>query len=203
MRRPEFVARQGSRPEGWLGSLLALVMRWETAAENDAALELLRLEPTDRYLEVGFGHARTLARAAGRTRIAVGVDASPDMARRASTLLRDRIAAGFAEIHCASGPDLPFPSGAFDKILCVHTLYFWRDPALHLTEFRRVLAPGGRLVLGARPDSPRVQARFPSTVYSFRSAAHTAGLLGIAGFSQVHVGGPSRGVDLFCATPGT
>lgn len=202
MRRPEFVARQGSRPEGWLGSLLAFVMRYETAAENEAALELLLLEPSDRYLEVGFGHARTLARAAARTRIAVGVDASPDMARRASTLLRDRIAAGFAEVHCASGPDLPFPSGAFDKILCVHTLYFWRDPAPYLAELRRVLASGGRLVLGARPDSAPVRAAFPSAIYSFRPAAHTAALLRTAGFSQVHVGGSRRGVDLFVATPG-
>jgi len=41
MRRPEFLARHGRRPEGWFGRVLAKLMDWETSKENDAALDLL------------------------------------------------------------------------------------------------------------------------------------------------------------------
>lgn len=199
MRRPEFVARQGSRPEGWLGSLLALVMRWETAAENDAALDLLRLEPTDRYLEVGFGHARTLAKAAAGVRVAVGVDASADMVRRGRRLLGSHLATGYLELYCTAGPELPFPAAAFDKILCMHTLYFWPAPVAHLAESRRVMANGGRLVLGVRPDSPRLRQSFPASIYAFYSRERLREMLAEAGFMHVAVQPTTGGVDLWTA----
>lgn len=200
VRRPEFLARQGSRPEGWLGSLLARFMRFETAPENDAALEALDPRTEDRYLEVGFGHARTLLHAARRVRITVGVDASPRMVRAAARRLRDRIAAGVAELHCSADPELPFPDAAFERILTVHTLYFWPHPEAHLTELRRVLAAGGRLVLGARPDSPATRAAFPAHVYRFYPRERTLAMLSTAGFEEVQVlADVARGVDLFVA----
>jgi hypothetical protein len=47
MRRPEFVARQSSRPRGILGRLLGHVMAMETASLNNEALELLALQAPD------------------------------------------------------------------------------------------------------------------------------------------------------------
>ena len=59
MRRPEFIARQSSRPRGLVGRLLGHVMAIETASLTRDALGLLALQPADRLLEVGFGHGRT------------------------------------------------------------------------------------------------------------------------------------------------
>lgn len=42
---------------------------------------------------------------------------------------------------------LPFPTGAFDRILAVHALEEARDPAALVREMGRVLSPSGRLVL--------------------------------------------------------
>jgi ubiquinone/menaquinone biosynthesis C-methylase UbiE/CheY-like chemotaxis protein len=55
----------------------------------------------------------------------------------------------------ASAPfHLPFRSGAFDKILMSLVLSYIFNPAETLREVRRVLAPGGRLVLSTmRPDA--------------------------------------------------
>jgi hypothetical protein len=66
MRRPEFIARQSSRPRGLVGRLLGHVMAIETASLNSQALELLGLQPSDRLLEVGFGHGRTIRLAAAQ-----------------------------------------------------------------------------------------------------------------------------------------
>ena len=42
---------------------------------------------------------------------------------------------------------LPFPSGAFDKVVSVSCLEHFRDPAQGLREMIRVLKPGGRLAI--------------------------------------------------------
>jgi len=40
------------------------------------------------------------------------------------------------------------PSGAYDAIVCTHTLHIVDDPLRFLNELRRLLAPGGVLLLG-------------------------------------------------------
>ncbi|WP_424951594.1 class I SAM-dependent methyltransferase [Deinococcus sp.] len=46
-----------------------------------------------------------------------------------------------------SAQSLPFPDGSFEVVLCQHGLPFFPDPALALAEMRRVLRPGGRLLV--------------------------------------------------------
>jgi len=85
MRRPEFIARQSSRPRGMIGRLLGHVMAIETASLNSEALALLALQPSVRVLEVGFGHGRTIRLAAAQVPqgFVLGVDVSRDMVRMA------------------------------------------------------------------------------------------------------------------------
>ena len=64
MRKPGFIARQGRKPSGLLGQIVARVMAKETADENDVAVELLQLCPDDAVLEIGCGHGDTLAKCA-------------------------------------------------------------------------------------------------------------------------------------------
>jgi hypothetical protein len=53
MRKPLFIARQGRRPVGLFGHIVARVMARETAPENARTLDLLDLRTGDRVLEVG------------------------------------------------------------------------------------------------------------------------------------------------------
>src|SRR5258708_31433721 len=81
MRRPEFLARQGRCPSGFLGSVVGRIMAHETAPENAVAVQLLQLKPTDHVLEVGFGHGRTVRAMVKQVpdgRVA-GVDVSKEM----------------------------------------------------------------------------------------------------------------------------
>ena len=96
MRRPAFIARQASCPSGILGRLLGRIMAVETAAANDKALELLAIGPNDRVLEIGFGHGRTITRAAAlaSTGFVAGVEVSETMVRMATRQNRRLIAEG-------------------------------------------------------------------------------------------------------------
>src|SRR6185295_1059533 len=64
VRRPVFIARQAERPTGLLGRALGAIMALETRSLNDEVLQRLAIAPSERILEIGFGHGRTLERAA-------------------------------------------------------------------------------------------------------------------------------------------
>jgi ubiquinone/menaquinone biosynthesis C-methylase UbiE len=201
MRRPEFLARHGRRPEGWLGNALATVMSWETRRENDAALALLDVQPRERVLEVGFGHGRGIAAAARLARggLVSGVDHAPDMVAMAARRNRDAIRQGLVDLRQADCSMLPFDAASFDKAWSVHTIYFWNDPRQVLGEIRRVLKPGGRLVLGFRAESELTRAAFPESIYRFYPAGQVRELLLQAGFVNVTLSNEfsgSRGVIL-------
>jgi SAM-dependent methyltransferase len=207
MRRPRFIAEQSRRPRGWLGWLIGSLMARETAAANDAVLDALALTETDRVLDVGCGHGRTVERAASavpRGHVA-GIDFSEEMLRLANRRCRSLVDEGRVELRCGDASALPYPSQTFDKVLSVHTLYFWPDAPAVVREIHRVLADGGRLVLGFHPkEDARFVADFPESVYRFHSVDDAKGLLFAAGFAGVtaSVAAGRDGVTLVTATRG-
>jgi SAM-dependent methyltransferase len=199
MRRPEFIARQSSCPSGWLGRVIGHIMARETRAENAIALRLLGLRPNDAVLEIGFGHGRVIAEMARRCveGKVCGLDSSATMLQMARDLNRETIANGTVTLDLGDSNALPYASASFDSVLSVHTIYFWKEPLTHLREVLRVLKPGGRFVLGYRPDSDRMRAAFPESVYTFRSVEQVRELMSTAGFQleqQEPSGATSRDV---------
>jgi arsenite methyltransferase len=144
------VARQLSRPSGWLGrTVTTRVLNRGNRELIEATLDALALSPGARLLDVGFGGGALLALARRR-----GVEslAGVDPSEAAIRSVRDHPPRGLAgarvRLEQGSAEALPFPDGAFDAIASTNTVYFWPDPAAVLAELRRVLAPGGRLALG-------------------------------------------------------
>jgi len=103
----------------------------------------------DRVLDVGCGpgyFVRMLAEAVGPTGSAAGIDAAPEMIdyarRKARRLPNCRFESGSAEA-------LPFPDASFDVVASSLMLHHLPDE-LRLqaaTEMRRVLRPGGTVLL--------------------------------------------------------
>jgi SAM-dependent methyltransferase len=165
-------------------------MALETAAPNRRALELLELNENSRVLEVGFGHGRTLAHAAelAPKGFVAGIDISRAMVDMAQTFNRDRIAKRQIEVRQASSDSIPYPGQSFDRILAVHTLYFWPDPMAHLREIHRVCAVGGRFLLAFGPkEDARAVAALPQSIYRFYSVDEAGELLANAGFHKVTI----------------
>jgi len=95
-----------------------------------------------RVLDIGCGNGALLRALGERVKIGVGVDASAAMievARRESG--SERLT--FATIN---GPTLPFPDASFDVVISLLSFrYLDWDPVMN--EIRRVLAPGGKLLV--------------------------------------------------------
>jgi SAM-dependent methyltransferase len=188
MRRPEFIARQGRCPTGLLGRLIARVMAAETAEANAHLLSLLGPRPTDHLLEIGFGHGRTIERAAALVPegFVAGVDLSEDMVRMATQRNRQAVRERRVELQLGDSAHLPYPDCHFDKVCSLHTLYFWPDPEQHLREIHRVLKPAGRFVLGFGPrDDEKAIANFPATVYRFYTGDEVSTMLDRIGFEDI------------------
>ena len=74
---------------------------------------------------------------------------------------------------------LPFEDGSFDRITCTNVLYALEKPADALMELRRVLKPGGILVL----TTPQSMGNTDPIL-----KAHLRGIRGIAGWLRFAVG---------------
>lgn len=77
---------------------------------------------------------------------AYGVDASADMLAQAQEALKD-LPHVRLEQREVNGTGLPYPSRTFDLITCTNALHDIRDPVGFLSDMRRLLVPGGQLLL--------------------------------------------------------
>ena len=97
-----------------------------------------------RVLEVAIGTGRNLEHYPPDVTV-TGIELSPAMlaiARQHSTDLgRD------VDLREGDAQALPFPADSFDTVVCALSLCTIRDPAAAIAEMKRVLRPGGRLLL--------------------------------------------------------
>jgi SAM-dependent methyltransferase len=110
-------------------------------------LKVLELKSDDYLLEVGCGGGAFLQDALRSGCKAAGLDHSSEMVRVARELNRDAINSNRLEIRQGEADSLPFPDGTFTCAVMTGVFGFIEDPLKVLSEIRRVLAPGGRLVL--------------------------------------------------------
>ena len=185
MRRPRFIAEQARHAKGLLGRLIAFIMARETWAENLRALDALDIQADDHVLDIGCGHGRSIGRLAALAPrgCVVGADPSDLMAEIAVARNRALVRKGRAKVVIATAADLPFPAAEFDKALCVHVIYFWKDLAISFREIARVLKPGAKFALVFR-SSRHVAAvqSFPPDVYRFPELDEVRAALAQAGF---------------------
>lgn len=175
------MAKQLARPRGWLGrKLMVQALNQGNKSMLDSAVESLDPRPNERIVDVGFGGGYALDRIRERVAPArpVGIEISLPMIDAGRERWRDAV-----ELHCADVTAMPLADSAADGIVSVNTIYFWPDPGAALREVRRVLRPGGRLVLGIRRQS--VMRLSPITWFGFRlySLGAIEDLLRQAGFA--------------------
>jgi ubiquinone/menaquinone biosynthesis C-methylase UbiE len=142
--------RQFSGPEGALGHVAGWLMVRKNQAANAWLVELLDAKPAERVVEVGFGPGLAVERNLARGAFVAGVDRSSLMVRKAVARVASAVRDGRVDLRHGSVEALPFADADFTRALALNSLQFWPSAEAGLAELRRVLAPGGRLVLGQR-----------------------------------------------------
>ncbi|WP_336028980.1 class I SAM-dependent methyltransferase [Geodermatophilus sp. FMUSA9-8] len=132
--------------------------------------------PGERVLEVGCGAGvlvTELAAAVGDGTV-VAVDRSARMAAATTRRNRAAVDAGRVRVHAVPLLDADLAGERFDAAVAVDVRAFWTPPAPEWDVLARVLAPGGRMVLGFSVMRPEDRERVPAAV------AEAAGARGFA-----------------------
>ncbi len=121
---------------------------WTTTAEQDGFIRLLGLKPGQTLLDIGCGSGGPMLRIVERTGVtASGIDVHGDgiAAARRQAEGRGLLDRATFEVCDATGP-LPFESDSFDAVLSVDAISHMPRRAEVLTEWARLIKPGGKLL---------------------------------------------------------
>jgi SAM-dependent methyltransferase len=114
--------------------------------DRPAVLELLGDVRSERVLDAGCGPGLYLEELVARGAIAVGIDGSREMVRLAHRRLEER---ALVRQHHLTRP-LPFVDGEFDAAISALVIHYLEDRISFLRELRRVVKPGGRVVISTQ-----------------------------------------------------
>ena len=162
------------------GLLSNSALTWQGIAE---ATEALHLSPGATLLDLACGRGCYGLEIAGRTDARlVGVDFSAEAIQQARQQARRLGRTAAFHVGDLAAPGLG--AGAAGAVLCVDAIQFAPRPDAAYRELRRVLAPGGRVVLTCwepvNPGDERVLDRL--------RGVNLRGGLAAAGFSDIEVG---------------
>jgi len=145
----EKMAKQSSKPTGRFGTFYARLMNIGHSKVTRWGLNHVSTNKDDTILDIGCGGGKTVNTLANRATEGklYGIDYSEDCVAVASKINKKLIDAGRVEIFHASVESLPFPNDSFDLVTAVESYYFWPDLINNLKEIRRVLKPGGSVIL--------------------------------------------------------
>jgi arsenite methyltransferase len=145
MVRPAALRFEGERAR----ALESIYLTPDIVAQREAVLAALDPRPGERVLDLGVGPGLLAAAVAARVgaRGAVhGVDVSADMLAIAAA--REPVPeAGPLTLAQGTVSALPVVDAAFDAAVCTQVYEYVADVRAALAEARRVLRPGGRLVI--------------------------------------------------------
>jgi phosphatidylethanolamine/phosphatidyl-N-methylethanolamine N-methyltransferase len=137
--------RQVERAYELLAPVYDFIFDWIFAPGRTAAVSQLALAPNDTVLEVGIGTGLNLPLYPPLTRL-TGIDLSSEMLDKAVERVQN-LAMPNVTLKVMDATSLDFADNEFDKALATYTISAVPDPVAVLREMRRVVKPGGTLVI--------------------------------------------------------
>jgi len=121
------------------------VFDWIFAPGRSSAIKQLALGPGDTVLEVGIGTGLNLPLYPPSCRL-TGIDLSSEMLDKAVERVQN-LAMPNVTLKVMDATSMDFGDNEFDKAVATYTISAVPDPVAVLREMRRVVKPGGTLVI--------------------------------------------------------
>jgi len=131
------------------------------------------LDPADVVLDVGCANGAHTLKAAARAKRVVGMDYDVGQLRVAADTARSRGLDNVQVFAWDLTRALPFPEGAFDAVLFLDVIEHLDERQPVLREIRRVLKPGGRLLVSGPNRESRWRERLRRAgLFAFQDEDH-------------------------------
>lgn len=144
-------SKKARRLYDFLSPFYEYLTRYESLSK-ERGLEVAEIKSGYVVLEVGFGTGRTLIESAvrvGKDGMVYGTDISPKMLEKARKRVKKHKLTKKVDLQLGDARKLPYKEEVFDVVFNSYMLDLVDTPEISkvLVEFKRVLKPGGRLVL--------------------------------------------------------
>lgn len=184
-------------PGGRAARPMAHVLNFFNHRSGERAAAALGVRPGHRVLEVGLGGGAAIPstlRALDGVGLLCAVDLSGDMVGLAARRFITAVGDGRLVLVNADALALPLDSGTFDRAFALHSHMYWPAVLAGIRELRRVLVPGGRLLLAMDTVAGiAVLQRFMGSNRQGESG-QLSNLLAEAGFAEITTQKLTRGV---------
>ena len=137
--------RQVQRAYELYAPVYDFIFDWIFSPGRAAAVKLLDLQRSDSVLEVGIGTGLNLPLYPATTQL-TGIDLSQEMLDKAVERVQS-LAMPNVTLKVMDATSLDFGDNEFDKAVATYTISAVPDPVAVLREMRRVVKPGGVIVI--------------------------------------------------------
>jgi len=143
--KPALEKRQVKRAYALYSPVYDFLFDWIFHPGREAAVKLLGIRPGDRILEVGIGTGLNLPLYPRRCQL-VGIDLSEQMLEKAQGKIEE-LGLDNVTLKVMDAGATDFADNEFDRALATYVISAVPDPVGVLREMRRVVKPGGVLVI--------------------------------------------------------
>ncbi|MQA06118.1 MAG: methyltransferase domain-containing protein [Streptosporangiales bacterium] len=134
-------------PRGRLAKVMRRLMSRGNDPEQADVLQLLQPQAGEHIVEVGYGPGALVEALLDAGATVTGVDPSDAMCAMAGERNQAAVEAGRAKLGVGRAEETGLPDEHADAVVAVNNVVMWSDLTGALTELRRILRPGGRLVV--------------------------------------------------------
>ncbi|MCX6281158.1 MAG: class I SAM-dependent methyltransferase [Bacteroidetes bacterium] len=194
------IGNQFKRPTGLLGKIISKVMMKGNMPDYLKLIPELDIKQHDIVLEIGYGHGLGVNMILSKYDCTVsGIDFSELMFKQASKRNKKFIESGKLELKCGNFLESEMSPDQFDKIFCIHVIYFWDDLAKPFTKIKTALKEHGMFcIFMANVDFIKKMKFTKDGIFNKYSKDEVVDALYKVGFKEVSYSLNSKGYIIKC-----